>query len=87
VLAEIFRWKEEGYSLRKTSDKLDREFGVRLKCMSIRMCSTAITGRARNSELPVTNVLLYQLSYIGGARIIKRLATVRQSVGARPGHD
>jgi hypothetical protein len=32
-------------------------------------------------------VLLYQLSYIGGARIIKRLATVRQSAGARPVDD
>jgi hypothetical protein len=32
-------------------------------------------------------VLLYQLSYIGGARIIKRLARVRQSAGARLGDD
>ena len=35
ALAAIFRWKEEGYSLRKISDKLEREFGVRLTFMSV----------------------------------------------------
>ncbi len=36
ALAAIFRWKEEGYSLREISDKLDREFGVKLTFMSVK---------------------------------------------------
>jgi DNA invertase Pin-like site-specific DNA recombinase len=36
ALAAIFRWKEEGFSLRKISDKLDREFGVKLTFMSVK---------------------------------------------------
>ena len=36
VLAAIFRWKEEGFSLRKISDKLKREFGVKLTFMSVK---------------------------------------------------
>ena len=36
ALAAIHRWKKEGYSLRKISDKLEREFGVRLTFMSVK---------------------------------------------------
>jgi hypothetical protein len=36
VLAAIFRWKEDGFSLRKISDNLDREFGVKLAFMSVK---------------------------------------------------
>jgi DNA invertase Pin-like site-specific DNA recombinase len=36
ALAAIFRWKEEGYSLRKIADKLEREFGVNLTFMSVK---------------------------------------------------
>ena len=36
ALAAIHRWKAEGYSLRKISDKLDREFGVQLSFMSVK---------------------------------------------------
>jgi DNA invertase Pin-like site-specific DNA recombinase len=36
ALAAIFRWKEEGYSLRKISDKLERDFGVKLSFMSVK---------------------------------------------------
>lgn len=36
ALAAIFRWKSEGYSLRKISDKLIREYGVQLSFMSVK---------------------------------------------------
>lgn len=36
ALAAIFRWKEEGFSLRKISDKLEREYCVRLTFMSVK---------------------------------------------------
>lgn len=36
VLEAIFRWKEEGYSLRRISDKLYREFRVKLTFMSVK---------------------------------------------------
>jgi putative DNA-invertase from lambdoid prophage Rac len=36
ALAAIFRWRDEGYSLRKISDKLDRELGVKLTFMSVK---------------------------------------------------
>lgn len=35
ALAAIFRWKEAGFSLRKISDKLEREMGVKLTFMSV----------------------------------------------------
>ena len=36
ALAAIHRWKGEGYSLRKISDKLEREFAVKLTFMSVK---------------------------------------------------
>lgn len=36
ALAAILRWKEEGYSLRKISDKLERELDVKLTFMSVK---------------------------------------------------
>jgi hypothetical protein len=36
ALDAIHRWKEEGYSLRRISDKLDREFVVQLTFMSVK---------------------------------------------------
>ena len=36
ALEAIFRWKSEDYSLRRISDKLDREFGVKLTFMSVK---------------------------------------------------
>jgi DNA invertase Pin-like site-specific DNA recombinase len=36
ALAAIFRWRDEGFSLRKISDKLEREFGVNLTFMSVK---------------------------------------------------
>lgn len=36
ALAAVLRWKSEGYSLRKISDKLDREYGVKLSFMGVK---------------------------------------------------
>jgi hypothetical protein len=36
ALAAIHHWKSEGFSLRRISDKLDREFGVKLTFMSVK---------------------------------------------------
>lgn len=35
-LEAIFRWREEGYSYRKLSEKLERDFGVKLSFMSVK---------------------------------------------------
>ena len=35
-LRAIFRWREEGYSYRRISEKLDKEFGVKLSFMSVK---------------------------------------------------
>jgi DNA invertase Pin-like site-specific DNA recombinase len=36
ALAAIFRWRDEGYSLRRISGMLDRELGVKLTFMSVK---------------------------------------------------